>query len=111
MNYALFAVFEAGASVEDLFLALHHEGFNGTYLNGASLNTLIHSSASDDEPSFISLHKALSYIDKNNATFFLVVEEKKLERVRKLIHDYTDGFTRIKGGLFAWPLAIYEASF
>jgi hypothetical protein len=110
MQYVLYAVFEAGADIDPLFNSLHQKGFNGTYLPGASLNTLLHSSK-EEEPSFLSLRSALTPEKKNNATFFLVVKEEQFSQVRKIIEDYTDSFKKIRGGLFAWPLSFFEGSF
>ena len=111
MNYVLYAVFESGAKLDDLFITLHQKGFNGTYLNGASINTLFNSTLNEDEPSVISLRNAMSVGKGSNATFFLVLKEGQFEMVKKMIEDYTDNFKKIRGGIFMWPLSFFEGSF
>jgi|SRR5574344_868291 hypothetical protein len=111
MNYVLYAVFESGAKLDELFISLHQKGYNGTYLNGASINTLFNSTLNEDEPSVLSLRNAISLSKGSNATFFLVLKEGQFDDVRKMIEDYTGNFKKIRGGLFMWPLSFYEGSF
>jgi hypothetical protein len=111
MNYVLYAVFESGAKLDDLFILLHRKGYNGTYLNGASINTLFNATTSEDEPSVISLRNALRIGKEGNVTFFLVIKEGQFETLKKIIEDYTGNFTKIRGGLFMWPLSFCEGSF
>jgi hypothetical protein len=111
MNYVLFAVFESGAKIDQLLSTLHDKGYNGTYLNGASINTLFNSTTSEDEPSVISLRNAISLSKGTNATIFLVLKEGQFDPVRKLIEDFSGNFKKIRGGIFMWPLSFYEGSF
>lgn len=106
----MYAVFEAGAKVDELFSSLHRKGYNGTYLSGASINTMVASSF-DEEPAVLSLPNALSGSKSWNATFFLILEEKQFDEVKALIEDYTGNFKKIRGGLFMWPLTFFEGSF
>jgi hypothetical protein len=109
-KFVLFAVFEAGSSVDVLFLRLHEKGINGTYLPGASINTLV-SNWSESEPAVISLKKALGGSKNDNPTFFVILKEAEFPLVKQEIEDYTDHFKKIRGGIFMWPLSFFEGSF
>jgi hypothetical protein len=110
MKYACFAVFEAGAKVDDLLSNLHDQGFNGTYLSGASINSLVQSFP-DDEPSVISLRSVTNSLKKENPTFFLIVKEEQLPTLKRCLEDYTANYAKIRGGFFGWPLSFFEGSF
>ena len=109
-KFVLFAVFEAGASIDALFLHLHEKGFNGTYLPGASINTLV-SGWSESEPAVISLKKALGGSKNDNPTFFLILKEDEFPAVKAEIEEYTGSFKKIRGAIFMWPLTFFEGSF
>jgi hypothetical protein len=110
MEMILYAVFEAGANIDSLLVLLHSQGYNGTYLPSSSIHHLT-SPSKEEEPSVISLSRALVGEKENNATLFLVLKEGQFEKVKKIIEDFTDSFHKIKGGIFAWPLSFFEGSF
>jgi hypothetical protein len=111
MNYVLYAVFESGAKIDTLLLDLHQKGYNGTALNGSSINSLFNSTLNEDEPPVLSLTNALALTKGSNPTFFLVLKEGQFDEVAKIIRDFTGSFKKIRGGIFMWPLSFYEGSF
>ncbi|OPZ36410.1 MAG: hypothetical protein BWY98_00424 [Tenericutes bacterium ADurb.BinA155] len=111
MNYVLYAVFESGANIDMLLLDLHQKGYNGTAINGSSINAFFHSTINEDEPPALSLTNALALTKGSNPTFFLVLKEGQFKEVAKIIKDFTGSFTKIRGGIFMWPLSFYEGSF
>jgi hypothetical protein len=70
MNYVLYAVFESGAKIDELLLDLHQKGFNGTALNGSSINSLFNSTLNEDEPSVLSFANALVLTQRQQSDVF-----------------------------------------
>jgi hypothetical protein len=103
MNYVLYAVFESGAKIDELLWDLHQKGFNGTALNGSSINSLFNSTLNEDEPSGALLRERLSLSKGNNPTFFLVLKEGQFDEVRKIIKISRDLSKKSAGASLCGP--------
>jgi uncharacterized protein YaaQ len=110
MKQIIFAVFEAGSNIDELLHELHDKGHNGTYLAASSFNTLVNS-VGEEEPSVLSLTRALGGQIRENPTFFSVVNEEDLPVVDAIIEKYTDNFKKIRGAVFACPITFFKGSF
>ncbi|MCI2068605.1 MAG: hypothetical protein LKJ88_03405 [Bacilli bacterium] len=110
MKQIIFAVFEAGCSIDELLHQLHAKGYNGTFLAASSFNTLVNS-IGEEEPSVLSLTNALRGQVRENPTFFSIINEEDFPIVSKIIEDFTGDFKKIRGAVFAWPVTFFKGSF
>jgi uncharacterized protein YaaQ len=110
MKVILFAVLENGNASASLLQALEEKGFNGTLLPATSIK---HVTTLNDSNSgaFLRLSDIAEDAEKGNSTLFVLVDEEKLEALKKIIRDYTDSFSKIHGVMFVLPVEYFEGSF
>lgn len=110
MKHMLFLILDHGDLVDELFKELSKHHYNATVLSARSIKHLL-----EDEESehlhFISLARLDSHLSNASTTCYFVIEEDKIEELKKLIRYETNNFTKIKGGMFTMPLKDYEGSF
>lgn len=110
MKTAIFVVFELDAALEGLIKALSAKGYNGAIIPSSSFTSALLAGRKEEKEPLSSLEISKGVI-KGNPTFFTLVEERDIEKVRAIINEYTADFCKIKGGMFGVPLTFFEGSF
>lgn len=110
MKKLLYTILENSEETSSLLQRLSHEGYNGTVNQTTSLRHIVHENE-DDVPMVISLSSLTSNHFIPNTTCYFVLDEIDIEKVSKLIREYTHNFTTTKGALFSIALDSYEGSF
>jgi len=110
MKHLLFAVLENTNETHDLIRELSHHGINGTVIPTKSLKHVLQDE-NEDVPSFFSLSHVHDNHLTSNTTIYFILEDEKLREVQDLIRQYTDSFTKVKGGMFTTPIESFEGSF
>lgn len=109
MKHLLFAVFENTDDTQDLIQELSNKGINGTVLASTSLRHILKSI--EEERSFITLRQLEKHQFEDNTTFYTLLDEDELVLAQNIIRDFTNHFSKIKGGMFVLPVEKYEGSF
>lgn len=110
MKHLLFVVLENKKETNDLIFKLENLGFNGTVLSSTSLKHVIHDEE-EDILSFVSLAHLAEEKFIHNTTIYFILEDEKLKEVKSIVREFTQSFTKVKGGMFATPIDSYEGSF
>lgn len=110
MKHLLFVILEENETTAELLRELSNEGYNGTVISSTSLKHVLHDQ-NEDTPFFINLSMIHSNNFVENTIINLVLDEEDLEIVKNIIRKYSEGFTKIKGGMYSTLLESYEGSF
>ena len=110
MKYMLWTVFEDSKATQDLLRSLLQGGYNGTMMGASSVNHTYSQNQKAKQPMF-SLSDYAEGVKEPNLAVTFVVDEEKLEDLKTLIHEGTEGFKKIHGAMMVLPIAYYEGSF
>ena len=109
MKHALFLILDHGELVDSIFKDLSDKKFNATVLEARSIKHLLEDEESDDIH-FLNIGH-LERKNFPNSTFcYFIVDEKKLDTLKKTILKSTDHFKKIKGGMFSVKLEDFVGS-
>lgn len=110
MKRLLFVVLENKSATQDVIHKLSEEGFNGTILSSTSVHNYM-LDEEEDTPSFFSLAHIAENKFVHNTTLYFILDDEKVEEVKKIIREITGNFTKVKGGMFSSPIESFEGSF
>ena len=110
MKYMLWTVFEDSHATQELLRNLFANGFNGTMMGASSVNHTYSQNVKAKQPMF-SLSDFAEGVKECNLAVTFVVDEEKLDDLKSLIRQGTDGFKTIHGAMMVLPIAYYEGSF
>jgi uncharacterized protein YaaQ len=110
MKQLVFVILQNTDAAHRLFKDLHAHGYNGTTASTSSISrTLLEDP--DFEPIIGNLRQVISSGFEKNVALYIIVEENRVEEVKKLIRQATDSFTSTRGGMAVIPLVSFEGSF
>ena len=98
-------------STDDAYLTLEklkNEGFNATVINTESLHHAV--DYYPGEHHFFTLRHFEQRETLESILCLFVVEENKLDELKKIIRKYTNNFNNIKGFMYSRPIEDYEGS-
>src|SRR5574344_125866 len=108
MKVLFFAVLEKGAASDALLKDLSVKGYNGTLIQTESLKHIL---KGQEGAAFISLSElAENTPDMNNSMFF-IIDESKVDDIKKEFRSHTADFTKAHGAMFVIPIIDFEGSF
>ena len=87
---------------------LKKEGFNATVISTESLRTAVE--YYPEEHHFFNLRHLEKRELLNSVMCIFVIDEEKLETVKKIIRDFTNNFKDIKGFMYSRDIEDYEGS-
>ena len=109
MKVMLFAILDRVEETEVLLRRLSKEGYNGTVISTTGMHHVL--PKIEGESVSVSLSMLMDDLPSGNLTVFIVIDEDKLETLKKEIRDATESWTKIKGGMFVLPLSSVEGTF
>ena len=109
MKVMLYCVLDHVAETEQLLRDLSEKGYNGTVIPTTGLHHVL--PKFDDGSAAISLASMVDDLPQGNITLFIVIDEEKVDDLKKVIVEATHDFTYIKGGCFVLPILSWEGSF
>ncbi len=86
-------------------------GYNGTIIAADSLkHTFLHDEKAK-VPAFLSLIHLDNLEQSKNIMVVMILTNEELSKVKSIVHDETESFTKIKGCMYTTALLDYEGSF
>ena len=110
MKKVLYLILGKDAVALDVLDSIKKSGYNGTLIETASLRHALDDSFPEDKH-FFSLVNYESHQKEESILALFVVDEESLEPLKACIREHTDGFRKIKGGMFSRSIADYEGTF
>lgn len=107
MKVMLYVVLEKGAATRSLINQIIKDGYNGTLIRTKGLKHM----GEGNEGAYLSLSQIAENTEEASTTIFFILEEEKLNHIKEDIRKYTEGFTKIHGGMFEAPISSFEGSF
>ena len=109
MKRILYLILKNGPQALHVLDEIKKVGFNGTVIETASLKHALEERYEDHQ--FFSLQSWERMVGAGESTFSMyIVEEKDCEQLKATIREATDGFQRIKGAMFSYPIEDYEGA-
>ena len=109
MKVMLFAILDRMDATENLLRSLSKEGYNGTVLSATSVKHVLPKLAGQGVS--VSLSMLTDDLPSGNITLFIIIDEEKLDDLKKEIREATGNWTKAKGGMFVLPLLSVEGTF
>ena len=109
MKTLLYAILDKTPDTEELLRALSKEGYNGTVIDTMGLKHVL--PKLKGKGALVSLSEMVDDAPKGNIALFVIIEEERLEDLKSHIREATQGFTKVKGGMFVLPLLSVEGNF
>ncbi|MBQ2069795.1 MAG: hypothetical protein II467_02565 [Bacilli bacterium] len=109
MKVMLFAILDHTEATEELLRRLSKEGYNGTVVSSAGMHHVLPKLSGESVS--VSLSMIADDLPSGNLTLYIVIEEEKLDALKKEIRDATENWTKVKGGMFVLPLLSVEGTF
>mgnify|MGYP003327775259 CR=1 FL=1 len=109
MKHQLVLILDHGELVDSLFKELSINHFNATVLSARSIKHLIE----DEETEhlhFLSIAHLDQHLNSGSTTCYFIVDDDRIDELKKLIRINTDSFRKIKGAMFTFPLHDYEGT-
>ena len=109
MKVMLFAILDRMDATEELLRSLSKEGYNGTVLPTHGMKHVLPKLAGEGVS--VSLSMLTDDLPSGHMTLFIIIDEEKLEDLKKEIREATGNWTKAKGGMFVLPLLSVEGTF
>ena len=108
MKKMLYLVLKSTPMSIEVLDEIRNEGYNATVMSTESLRHALEELP--EERHFFTLRHAESAKVNESILCLFIVEESKVNRLKEVIRERTENFTRIKGFMFSRPIEDYEGS-
>ena len=108
MKKELYLVLKNSEKAFETLEELKKEGFNATIISTESLRHAV--DYYPEEHHFFTLHHFEQKEMIQSILCLFVIEENQLETIKKVIRDYTNNFTDIKGFMYSRDINDFEGS-
>ncbi|MDO5330844.1 MAG: hypothetical protein Q4F15_05455 [Bacillota bacterium] len=110
MKRIVFCVFEDLDATRDMLYSLKDLGYNGTLMGSSSVNRSFACKKKAGQGAFFSLSDYAEGVKEPNLTAFFLVDEEEADKLKQLIREGTEEFSKIHGVMFSFPVSDYEGS-
>ena len=108
MKKELYLVLESTDRAFSTLEELRREGFNATVMSTESLRHAV--DYYPGEHTFINLRHIEQRELQESVLCLFVIDNNRLEELKRVIREYTENFTTIKGFMYSRPIDDYEGS-